>query len=389
MDVLQHNNTWELVALAAREKTVGCKLVFNVKYLANGSIDWYKAWLVAKAFTQISGKDFSSTFAHVAKLTSFDVKNAFLNGDLLETIYMDLPSGFQAEGEYAGKVCDDASGIAQAKLHLQKSFDMKDLGPLRYFLGIEVVRSRRGISLFQRKYVLDLLQDTGMLGCRPASTPMEPNLKLSVESGELLSDPSVYQHLVGRLIYLTNTRPDLTFAVSVVSQFMHAPRSTHMDAVYHILRYLKSCPSLGLFYALGNQSGLSCFTDADYAGCKTDRRPTSDFCTFYGNHLISWKSKKQTVVSRSCAEAEYRATAQGTCELLWLQSILGELGLVEKGSSRLFCDNKSVIMLASDSVLHERLKHIETADVFTKSVGPFLLQSSIVKLGLVNIFAPA
>ncbi|XP_059671154.1 uncharacterized mitochondrial protein AtMg00810-like [Cornus florida] len=187
---------------------------------------------------------------------------------------------------------DDASGIAQAKLHLQKSFDVKDLGPLRYFLGIEVARSRRGISLSQRKYVLDLLQDTGMLGCRPASTPMDPNLKLSVESGELLPDPSVYQRLVGRLIYLTNTRPDLTFAVSVISQFMHAPRSAHMDAVYHILRYLKSCPGLGLFYASGNQSGFSCFTDADYAGCNIDRRSTSDFCTFYGNHLISWKSKK-------------------------------------------------------------------------------------------------
>ncbi|XP_059627195.1 uncharacterized mitochondrial protein AtMg00810-like [Cornus florida] len=309
---------------------------------------------------------------------------------------------------------DDASGIAQAKLHLQKSFDVKDLGPLRYFLGIEVARSRRGISLSQRKYVLDLLQDTGMLGCRPASTPMDPNLKLSVESGELLPDPSVYQRLVGRLIYLTNTRPDLTFAVSVISQFMHAPRSAHMDAVYHILRYLKSCPGLGLFYASGNQSGLSCFTDADYAGCKTDRHFTSGFYTFYGNHLIPWKSKKQAVVSRSSAEAEYRAMAQGTCELLWLQSILRELGLVQKGSSRLFCDNKSAIMLASDSVLHERSKHVKvdihfirekvrsgiinpifvpsselTADVFTKSVRPSLLQSSIVKLGLINIFALA
>uniref|UniRef100_A0A2N9IAH8 Integrase catalytic domain-containing protein n=1 Tax=Fagus sylvatica TaxID=28930 RepID=A0A2N9IAH8_FAGSY len=468
MDALQANQTWELVPLPS-------------------------ARLVAKGFTQIPGKDFGATFAPVAKLTSvrllvslaashswplhqLDVKNAFLHGNLLETIYMDPPPGFQAEGEYAGKVCrlrkslyglkqsprawfsrfsevilsmefvrchsdhtcfirrrsdgrciillvyvddiiltgDDTPGITDVKQSLGKVFEVKDLGALKYFLGIEVARSRHGISLSQRKYTLDLLQETGMLGCRPASTPMDPNLKLSVESGELISNPSMYQRLVGRLIYLTNTRPDLTFAVSVVSQFMHAPRTSHLDAVYHILRYVKTSPGLGLFYSAGHQSGLSCFTDADYAGSQTDRRSTTGLSTFYGNHLISWKSKKQAVVSRSSAEAEYRAMAQGTCEILWLRSICNELGFMETDSSQLFCDNKSAIMLASDSVLHERSKHIEvdihfirekvrsgiitpsfvssskqTADVFTKPVGPSLLQSSIVKLGLIDIFAPA
>jgi hypothetical protein len=492
MNALQANQTWELVPLPAGEKTVGCKWVFTVKYMADSSVDRYKARLVAKGFTQVPGKDFGATFAPVAKLTSvrllvslaashswplhqLDIKNAFLHGDLLETIYMDTPPGFRAEGEYAGKVCrlrkslyglkqsprawfsrfsevilsmefvrchsdhtcfirrrldgcciillvyvddiiltgDDAPGISQVKQDLGKVFDVKDLGSLRYFLGIEVARSRNGISLSQRKYTLDLLQDTGMLGCRPASTPMDPNLKLSTESGDLLPNPSMYQRLVGRLIYLTNTRPDLTFVVSVVSQFMHAPRTAHLDAVYHILRYLKTSPGLGLFYSAGHQSGLSCFTDADYAGSQTDRRSTTGLSTFYGNHLISWKSKKQAVVSRSSAEAEYRAMAQGTCEILWLRSILNELGFMEKDSSQLFCDNKSAIMLASDSVLHERSKHIEvdihfirekirsgiivpsfvpssdqTADVFTKPVGPSLLQSSIVKLGLIDIFAP-
>jgi hypothetical protein len=414
--------------------------------------------------------------SHSWPLHQLDVKNAFLHSNLLETIYMAPPPGFRAEGEYAGKVCrlrkslyglkqsprawfscfsevilsiefvhchsdhtcfirrrsdgrciillvyvddiiltgDDTLGIAHVKQNLGRVFDVKDLGALKYFLGIEVARSCHGISLSQRKYTLDLFQDTSILGCRPTSTPMDPNLKLSTESGELLSNPSMYQRLVGRLIYLTNTRPDLTFAVSVVSQFMHAPRTSHLDAVHHILRYLKTSPGLGLFYSAGHQSGLSCFTNANYAGSQTDRRSTTGLSTFYGNHLISWKSKKQAVVSRSSAEAEYRAMAQGTCEILWLQSILNELGLMETDSSQLFCDNKSAIMLASDSVLHERSKHIEvdihfirekvrsgiiipsfvpsseqTADVFTKPVGPSLLQSSIVKLGLTDIFAPA
>ena len=152
----------------------------------------------------------------------------------------------------------------------------------------------------------------------------------------------------------------------------------------------------------------------DYAGSKGDRHSTSGFCTFRGNHLISWKSKKQPVVSRSSAEAEYRAMAQGTCEILWLRSLLSELGFPIAGSMTLFCDNKSAIMLSSNSVLHERTKHVEvdihfirekvrsgvivlnfvpssdqTADIFTKSIGHMLLQSSLSKLGLVNVFAPA
>ena len=144
---------------------------------------------------------------------------------------------------------DDASGITQVKHDLGTSFDVKDLGPLRYFLGIEVARSRQSIPLSQRKHSLDLFQDTGMLGCRPASSPMDPNLKLTTELGELLPDPLVYQRLVGYLIYLMNTRPNLTFAVSVVSQFMHSPRTYHLDAVYHILRYSRLVLVLGFLYS--------------------------------------------------------------------------------------------------------------------------------------------
>jgi hypothetical protein len=181
---------------------------------------------------------------------------------------------------------DDTLGIAHVKQSLGKIFDVKDLGALKYFLGIEVARSRHGISLSQRKYTLGLLQSTSMLECRPASTPMDSNLKLSVESGKLLFNPSMYQCLVGRLLYLTNTKPDLTFTISVVSQFMHALHTSHLDVVHHNLRYLKTSSDLGLFYSTGHQSGLSCFIDADYAGSQTDKRSTTGLSTFYGNHLI-------------------------------------------------------------------------------------------------------
>ncbi|GFS39169.1 cysteine-rich RECEPTOR-like kinase [Actinidia rufa] len=131
------------------------------------------------------------------------------------------------------------------------------------------------------------LQDMGMLGCRHPSTLMVPNLKISAEIEELLPDPSIYQQLVGRLVYLTNIRLDLTFVVSAVSQFMHSPRTYHLDAMYHILWYLKTCHSLRLFYKFGVQSGLSCFINTDYAESKSDRRSTSGFYTFRGSHLIS------------------------------------------------------------------------------------------------------
>uniref|UniRef100_A0A2N9I305 Integrase catalytic domain-containing protein n=1 Tax=Fagus sylvatica TaxID=28930 RepID=A0A2N9I305_FAGSY len=229
MNALQANQTWELVPLPFGEKTVGCKWVFTVKYLADGSVDRYKARLVAKGFTQIPGKDFGATFAPVAKLTSVRLLVSLAASHswplhqlgcqecispwawfsrfsevILSMEFVRCHSDHtcfirrRSDGRciillvYVDDIIltgDDTLGMAHVKQNLGRVFDVKDLGALKYFLGIEVARSRHGISLSQRKYTLDLLQDTGMLGCRPASTPMDPNLKLSTESGELLSNP--------------------------------------------------------------------------------------------------------------------------------------------------------------------------------------------------------
>jgi hypothetical protein len=260
---------------------------------------------------------------------------------------------------------DDAEEIMHLKGHLAQEFEVKDLGHLRYFLGIEVSRGTKGIFLSQRKYVLDLLQETGMIGCRPAMTPIEQNHRLINDLGKSV-DRECYQRLVGKLIYLSHTRPDIAFAVSVVSQFMHDPRSSHMDAVIRILRYLKGCPGKGLLYSCQGSLQVECYTDADWAGSLDDRRSTSGYCTFVGGNLVSWRSKKQTIVARSTAEAEFRSMVHGVCEVLWLRILLTELGLFRDSSLMLYCNNKAAIDIVNNPLQHDRTKHMEIDHHFIK-----------------------
>ena len=170
---------------------------------------------------------------------------------------------------------------------------MKDLGPPKYFLRIEVSRSKMGIFLSQRKYTLDLLHETGMSGCQPIDTPMEEGLKLQLEPNQTPIKKGRYQRLVGRLMYLAHKRPDLTYAVSVVSQYMHNPGEQHMNAVMRILRYLKGAPGRGILFKKNSKcESIDTYTDADWAGSVDDRRSTSGYFTFVGGNLVTWRSKK-------------------------------------------------------------------------------------------------
>ncbi|WKA05326.1 hypothetical protein VitviT2T_023300 [Vitis vinifera] len=408
-------------------------------------------------------------------LQQFDVKNVFLHGELSEEVYMNLPPGCMVSEKQCQKVCKlkkslyglkqsprawfgrftksmRAFGYRQSnsnhtlflkKQHgkitalivyvddmvvtgndpkerkalqnyLSKEFEMKDLGHLKYFLGIEVSRSSEGIFLSQRKYALDLLQETGMSGCQPVNTPIEEGLKLCVEPNQVSTDKGRYQRLVGRLMYLAHTRPDLAYALSVVSQYMHNPREQHMNAVMRILRYLKNAPGKGILFAKNvNHQSIEVYTDADWAGAVDDRRSTSGYFTFVCGNLVTWKSKKQNVVACSSAEAEFRGMALGLCEALWLRLLLQDLGYLSRQPIRLFCDNKVACDIAHNPVQHDRTKHVEVdrffikeklddkivelpkirsedqlADILTKAVSSQVFSKFLDKLSMCDIYAP-
>ncbi|GJY13628.1 ribonuclease H-like domain-containing protein [Tanacetum coccineum] len=395
MSALLENDTWDLVELPKGRKALSSKWVWKLKFKSSGEIERYKARLVAMGCAQKEGVDYEETFSPVVKMVTIrclvnlavnqswpifqlDINNAFLYGDLEETVYMKPPQGFypgddnivcrlkksiyglkqaprqwnakltsvlvengfcQSKSDYSlytksvGDVflallvyVDDiivtgnnAVEIDKFKVFLKGKFKIKDLGKLKYFLGIEVVDTKSGISLNQRKYVLDLLSEYGMLACKPSKTPLMS--KLSISNEPTAKDPLLvnivdYQKLMGKLIYLTNTRPDISYVVHCLSQFMHSPLNSHLKIAFKILRYLKGSPGLGIHFSKESGMSLKAYSDADWAKCVVTRKSVTGYYVFINDNLISWKSKKQNTLSKSSAEAEYRALASVTSEVI-------------------------------------------------------------------------
>ncbi|CAM8944795.1 unnamed protein product [Rhodiola kirilowii] len=184
--------------------------------------------------------------------------------------------------------------IDQVKRFIDSKFKIKDLGTLRFFLGLEVARSHSGLFINQRKYALELIKDDGLLGYKPSSLPMDTKHKLSQSTSPVLEDPTKYRRPVGQLIYLTVMRPDLAYAVHVLSQYMHEPREDHLKAAHKVLRYLKLAPAQGLFYPANQHLTLKAYCDADWGACPITRRSVTGYSVLLRNCLISWKTKKQT-----------------------------------------------------------------------------------------------
>lgn len=405
------------------------------------------------------------------EIHQMDVHNAFLHGDLDE-VYMKIPPGFERKG--SNMVCrmkKSLYGLKQAprcwfaklatalqdygfkqsyfdyslftltrgriqinvlvyvddmiiagndkvamsifKDYLGKCFKMKDLGVLKYFLGLEIARSSQGIFMSQRKYALDIISETGLFGAKPAEFPMEQNHKLALAEGQLLDDPEQYRRLIGRLIYLGVTRPDLAYSVHILSQFMQKPREDHWEAALRLVRYLKKNPGQGILLRADNNLSLEGWCDSDWASCPLTRRSLSGWFVLLGYSPVSWKTKKQPTVSRSSAEAEYRSMAAITCGLKWLKQLLGELGVSHAKGMRLYCDSQSALHIAQNPVFHERTKHIEVdchfvrdaiteglivpsyvstqvqlADIFTKALGKQQFEFLLCKLGVRDLHAP-
>ncbi|KAJ0478883.1 putative RNA-directed DNA polymerase [Helianthus annuus] len=192
------------------------------------------------------------------------------------------------------------------------------------------------------------------------------NQKLKIIEGAELADRERYQRLVGKLIYLAHTRPDIAYAVGVVSQFMHQPQLEHMEALMRIIRYLKGTPGRGIVFKNNGHLDVKAFTDADWAGNPNDRSSTAGFFTLVGGNLVTWRSKKQKVVSLSSAESEFRGIVKGITEILWLKKLMNEIGFPLKLPTQLMCDNKAAIKISENPVQHDRTKHVEIDRHFIK-----------------------
>jgi len=184
-------------------------------------------------------------------------------------------------------------------------------------------------------------------------------VKLTNYKGRKLGSPDVFRRLVGKLLYLTITRPDISFAVQVLSQFMHEPSEDHLAAAKHILRYLKGTPDQGVLLANFSDFNLTGYCDSDWGSCCDSRKSTTGFCILLGSSPLSWKVKKQSVVTRSSVEAEYRAMASTCYEIVWLLALLGDLGLSQLTPVTLYCDNQAALHISANLVFHKRTKHIE------------------------------
>ena len=362
---------------------------------------------------------------HDFKLYQMDVKSAFLNGPITEQVFVAQPPGFEdlkfpnhvyklhkalyglkqaprawyeclrdflvKKGFEIGKIdstlftkrVDNDLFICQIYVDdiifgstnksfseefgkmMAKKFEMSMMGELKFFLGFQIKQLKEGTFICQTKYTKDMLKKFDMESAKPIRTPMQINghLDLNIEGKSI--DTKVYRSMIGSLLYLCASRPDIMLSVCMCARFQAAPKECHLVAVKRILRYLIHSSNLGLWYPKGSNFDLIGYSDSDYAGCKVDRKSTSGTCQFLGRSLVSWASKKQNSVALSTAEAEYISAGSCCAQLLWMRQTLRDYG-INVENVPLLCDNESAIKIANNPVQHSRTKHIDIRHHFLR-----------------------
>lgn len=238
---------------------------------------------------------------------------------------------------------DDKGLMIEFKKSMMQAFDMTDLGKMRFFLGIEVLQKPEGVFMCQRKYAADILKKFAMDECKPMKSPIVPGSKINKDVDGVGVDETYFKQIVGSLMYLTSTRPDIMFGVSLISRYMSKPTELHMQVAKRILRYLKGTINYGIFYKKGGEEKLLGFTDSDYAGDEDDSKSTSGYIFKMNSGAVSWMSKKQPIVTLSTTEAEFVAAAASACQAIWMRRVLRNLSYDQEGCTTIMCDNSSTI----------------------------------------------
>ncbi|GKB31065.1 retrovirus-related pol polyprotein from transposon TNT 1-94 [Tanacetum coccineum] len=343
-------------------------------------------------------------------LSSFLISNDFSKGSVDPTLFI------RREGNdlilvqiYVDDIIFAASTPELCDLFAKimcSKFKMSMMGKISFFLGLQISQSPRGIFINQSKYALESLKKYGYESCDPVDTPMVEKSKLDEDKEGKAVDPSHYRGMIGTLLYLTASRPDLQFAICMCARYQARPTEKHLNAVKRIFRYLKGTVHRGLWYPKDSSFALTAFADADHAGCQDTRRSTSGSIQLLGDRLVSWSSKRQKSAAISSTEAEYIALSGCCAQVLWMRSQLTDYGF---GFNKIpmYCDNKSAIALCCNNVQHSRSKHIDIrfhfikehvengvielyfvnteyqlADIFTKALGRERIEFLINKLGM-------
>jgi uncharacterized membrane protein YciS (DUF1049 family) len=249
------------------------------------------------------------------------------------------------------KLCKEFEAVMKAR------FEMSSLGELSFFLGLQVQQMPTGIFVHQTKYVNEVLSRFKMETCKPISTPMDTKHGLGPdERGEEVDD-TYYRSIIGSLMYLTASRPDIMFPTCVCARYQVKPKKSHLEAVKRIMRYLKGAPDLGLWYPRDDPFELKAYSDSDYGACKTDAKSTTAGCQFFGSRLVTWQCKKQTSVALSTCESEYVAAASCCSQVLWIQQHMRDYGLTFL-KTPIYVDNSAAVSITNNPVQHSKTKHI-------------------------------